>query len=150
MANLQTSISTPGTGNGSSGFFIADKHPLPKQRRVTVKQLQAEVHETIERLLTFLDTLEPDPDLEPDADLEPCCEDEGAQVDEEYELGWTSGINQAAPGRWSGGDYEVDDADREPSLSLPETGSGTQHTGASSGDSADLELDDEREPDDGI
>lgn len=69
------------------------------------------IEDEIERLIAMLDAMEPDPDLEDGADSEPWlgwsgngslslmgvtddreqeCEDEGAQVDEEYSCGWSN------------------------------------------------------------
>ncbi|WP_410964945.1 hypothetical protein, partial [Salmonella sp. SAL4435] len=77
------STTAPGFDNGT-GLFPDKSHLLSptvprSRRRVTVKQLQAEFHETIERLLAFLDNLDPDPDTEEQ------CDDEGVNDEREPE-----------------------------------------------------------------
>jgi hypothetical protein len=136
MTNRAHSTHTPDRQNGS-GFL------LPKPRRKPFRmsrERRQRIEDAVEGLLHFLDVIDGDPDEEDNGDREPSTSalTSGAHpllvasgdLDEceppehdEFSLGWTLGINQAAQNwtgepRWGGGgwDREAEHDGREPSL----------------------------------
>ena len=94
---------------------MTGEHPTPPLLDLTRPMIESE----IERLISILDWLDPDPDIEDEGDFEPT-------EDNEPLYGWT-GL-EAAYGRYcleyngQGADeLELDDADSEPSLGSMET-----------------------------